>query len=451
MVRTRGKVRSDVSDEFTAKLIDLDKAISLIKRGRRIGLPVSRIPATLCWAVGQSMTHLENGQLQLARIPARHYQDFGWFKPGTEGVQVVVDRPPHDAPELLENRKWDRNFTFCLGLWETVARSGFLDPDIFLVELGVPSEEGWCTLGPNRWYTKEQIEKAGTVIAELNPELGTFYGDSGVHISEVDYFVEPGPFQTTSVRDEFLRMGPPPHAVAIAGYINSLIQSGDTLQIGSGSTTEWLVKLGALKDKEDLGFHSEITPLGVITLVEEGPITGKCKSLDVGKAVATSLDSTAEERIVAQDNPSFELRSMFYTDDIRVIAQQRNMVAINGAVLVDLTGQISAESSGLQPLGTPGGQPAFAIGSMLAEGGRSIHTVPSTAQGGGKSRIVALLPEGTVITIPRTFADIVVTEYGIAHLRGKTEWERAWELIAVAHPDYRPELHKEAQKVLGLP
>ena len=397
------------------------------------------------------MPQLEEVQFQLARIPARSYRDFGWFQPGTEGVQVVVDRPPHDAPELLEERKWDRNFAFCLGLREIVARSGFLDPDIFLVELGLPGEEGWCTLGPNRWYSKEQIKGAGTVIAELNPELGTFCGDSFVHISEVDYFVEPGPLRTTSFRDEFLRSGPPPHAAAIAGSINSLVQSGDTLQIGSGSTTEWLVKLDALNGKEDLGFHSEITPLGVIPLVAEGVITGKYKNLDVGKAVATSLDSTTEERTMAQDNPRLELRSMFYTDDIRVIAQQRNMVAINSAVLVDLTGQISAESSGLQPLGTPGGQPAFAIGSLLAEGGRSVHTVPSTAQGGRTSRIVPLLPEGTVVTIPRTFADIVVTEYGIAHLRGKTEWERARELIGVAHPDFRPQLKKEAQRVLGLP
>lgn len=440
------------SEGLAAKLIGLDRALSIIKTGRRIGLPISRIPATLCWALGQCMGELAGAQVQVVRVPATTYKHFGWFQPGAEGVNVVVDRPPHDAPELMGERGWDRNFCFCLGLREIVAQTGFLGHDVFLVELGPPDEKGWCTIGPNRWYTKEQIEGAGTVIAELNPALETFCGDSRVQLSHVDYFVEPGPFQTApAMRELFLRNGPPSHAPAIAHYVNSLLKDGDTVQIGSGSTTEWLVKLGALDGKTDLGFHSEITPLGVIDLVVKGIITGKHKSLDVGKAVAASLDSTAEERALAQDNPRFELRSMLYTDDIRVVIQQKNMVAINSAVLVDLTGQISAESSGLQLLGTPGGQPAFAIGAVLAEGGRSIHVLPSTAQQGKVSRITALLPEGTAVTVPHTFADIVVTEYGVAHLRGKTEWERARELIAVAHPDFRPQLRKEAQRVLGLP
>ena len=440
------------SDEVAAKLIDLEKALMVIKTGRRISLPISRIPATLCWAVGQCMPEAEEGaRLQVVRLPAS-YREFGWFEPGSEGMQVVVSQPPHDIPELIAERREDRNFALTLGLREIVTRTGFVDPDIFLVELGPPDEEGCCSMGPNRWYTKEQIEGAGKVIAELNPGLETFCGDSRVHISQVDYFVEPGPFQTIpSSREAILRRGPPPHAPAIAEYVNSLVQHGDTLQIGSGGTAEWLVKLGALNGKEELGYHSEITPPGVIPLVIEGVISGKRKSLDAGKAVACSMDSTAEERAMAQDNPRFELRSMFYTNDIRVIAQQRNMVAINSAVLVDLTGQVSAESIGLRSLGGPGGQPAFAIGSVLAEGGRSIHIVPSTAQEGRTSRIVPLLPEGTVVTVPRTFADIVVTEYGIARLRGKTEWERARELIGVAHPDFRPQLRKEAQRVLGLP
>lgn len=438
--------------KLAAKLIDLDKAMAIIKTGHCIGLPVSRIPATLCWALGQCLRELKAAQLQVVRVPATTYQEFGWFQPGTEEVRVVVDRPPHDAPDLIKERRWDRNFAFCLGLREIVTRTGFLNPDIFLVELGPPDKRGWCTMGPNRWYTREQVEGAGTVVAEINPKLETFCGDSRVHVSHVDYFVEPGPFQTApAIRELFLRGGPPPHAPAMAEYVNSLVRDGDTIQIGSGSTTEWLVKLGALKDRTDLGFHSEITPLGIIPLVAEGIIAGKRKSRDAGKAVAASLDSTADERAIATDNPRFELRSMLYTDDIRVIARQRNMLAINSGVLADLTGQISAESNGLHLLGTPGGQPAFAIGAVLAEGGRSVHVLPSTAQAGKVSRIVPFLPEGTTVTVPRTFADIIVTEYGIAHLRGKTEWERARELIAVAHPDFRPWLRTEAHRVLGLP
>ena len=439
------------ADELATKLIDLEKARSIIKAARRISLPLYRNPATLSWVVGQCMAEMNGARILVDVARATYYQDLGWCLPGTEGMQVVPDRVPRDVPEFMGERKWDRNFAFVLGLREIVAATGFLDPDVFLVEMGMPDEEGWCSLGPHRWVAKEQIEGAGTVIAELNPDLGSYCGDSRVHLSQVDYFVEPGPFQTVP-RPSFVQGEPPAHAPAIAKHVNSLLRDGDTIQIGYGRNTEWLVKLGALDGKEDLGYHSEITCPGIIPLVVEGVITGKRKSLDVGKAVATSLDSTEpEERAMAQDDPRFELRSMLYTDDIRVLAQQRNMTAINAAIVIDLTGQSSAESSGLQVLAGPGGQPAFVIGSMLAEGGRSILVVPSTALGGKTSRIVPLLPEGTTVTIPRTFADIVVTEYGIAHLRGKTEWERARELIAVAHPDFRPQLRKAAQRILGLP
>ena len=439
------------ADELATKLIDLEKARSIIKAARRISLPIYRHPATLCWVVGQCMAEMNGARILVDMMPPAYHQEFGWFLPGTEGMQVVLDRPPRDVPEVMREHRWDRNLCFCLGVREIVAATGFLDPDVFLLELGMPDEEGWCSLGPNRWDTKEQIEGAGTVIAELNPDLGSYCGDSRVHLSQVDYFVEPGPFQTVR-RPSFVQGEPPAHALAIAKHVNSLLRDGDTIQIGYGGNTEWLVKLGALDGKEDLGFHSELTCPGIIPLVLEGVITGKRKSLDVGKAVAASLDSTEpEERAMAEDDPRFEVRSMLYTDDIRVIAQQRNMTAINGALVVDLTGQISTEFSGRQPLGGQGGQAAFVIGSILAEAGRSIHTMPSTALGGKTSRIVPLLSEGTIVTIPRTFADIVVTEYGIAHLRGKTEWERARELIAIAHPDFRPQIREAAQKILGLP
>jgi 4-hydroxybutyrate CoA-transferase len=223
-----------------------------------------------------------------------------------------------------------------------------------------------------------------------------------------------------------------------------LIQDGDTLQIGVGSAAECLAQNGNLNNKTDLGWHSETTPRGIIPLVRNGVITGKRKTINTGKLVAIALGGSEEDMKFVDRNPLFELYDSDYVLDPRVVSANDRFVGINAAVAVDLTGQIAAESVGPAILSGPGGQLTFAIGAQLSKGGRFITTLQSTARGGKFSRIVPMLQEGSMITVPRTLADIVVTEFGIARLRGKTHRERALELIAVAHPDFRAELKRQA-------
>ena len=234
----------------------------------------------------------------------------------------------------------------------------------------------------------------------------------------------------------------------IAHNVSKLIKDGDTLQIGVGRTTEPLIELGLLDSKHDLGWHSEATPPGVISLVREGIINGEFKTINTGKVTVTSLGGASKEDMDwVNNNPLFWLYSANYIWDVRVISAHNNMVAINNALCVDLTGQITAESIGNQLLSSAGGQVSFVVGSLYSKGGRSITVLPSTAKRGTISRIVPMFEPGTTVTVPRTCADHIVTEYGIAYLRGKSLRHRAEELINIAHPDFRAELRKEARRL----
>jgi 4-hydroxybutyrate CoA-transferase len=175
--------------------------------------------------------------------------------------------------------------------------------------------------------------------------------------------------------------------------------------------------------------------------------TAKCKTINRGKIIATAFGGSREDLEYVQMNPTFELHSVNYVNDPRTISAHDNMVTINNALGVDLTGQITAESIGPRMLGGTGGQLCFAIGATFSKGGRAITVLPSTAREGSISRIVGMLEPGTAVTVPRSLADIIVTEHGIASLRGKTQRQRAGEMIAVAHPDFRAELRREAKKL----
>ncbi|MDP2953018.1 MAG: acetyl-CoA hydrolase/transferase C-terminal domain-containing protein, partial [Chloroflexota bacterium] len=276
--------------------------------------------------------------------------------------------------------------------------------------------------------------------------------DNYVHVSQIDRFVE-HPSSDKAPGSVDLSGKPlgelPRHVKPIAEHVSALIRNGDTLQLGTGGTSEALVRAGLLEGKEDIGWHSEVTPGGIVRLVKEGVVTGRYKTIDRGKAVAAALGGgTQEEMAFVHLNPLFELRDVEYTHHPRVIGSLDNMVAINNALAVDLTGQVAAESLGPQMYSGAGGLLAFAIGATLSREGKFITTLPATARGGTLSTIVPCLEEGSVVTVPRVLTDIVATEYGVAKLKGKTQRERAEALISIAHPDFRAELRREAQKLL---
>jgi 4-hydroxybutyrate CoA-transferase len=237
----------------------------------------------------------------------------------------------------------------------------------------------------------------------------------------------------------------------IARYVGSIIKDGDCLQIGVGRYTEPLIQLGIIDGRKDIGYQSEATVPGIIRRVREGVITGKYKTVKPGKVVITSVGGdTREEMQWVNMNPLFELVDVDYLEDIRIISAIDNMVTINQTLSIDLFGQSSAESLGPELYSGAGGQVPFQIGALLSKGGRAITVVPSTASGGTISRIKPLLPEGTNVTIHKNLSDRVVTEYGIAELRGRSQRQKAEALINVAHPKFRDEIRAAAKKLFGL-
>lgn len=235
----------------------------------------------------------------------------------------------------------------------------------------------------------------------------------------------------------------------IGEYCASLVQDGDTIQLGIGGIPDAVVTF--LKDKKDLGLHTEMAADGIIDLIEAGVINNKKKTLHRGKSIATFAAGTQRLYDFLDNNPCFELHGVEHVNNPYVIAQNDNMVSINSAIQVDLMGQVNAEVvKGMQFSGV-GGQVDFIRGATMSKGGRAIIALPSTAAGGKISKIVPFIDHGAVVTTPRTEIDYVVTEYGIAKLWGRSLKERARALISIAHPDFRPMLAEEYERRFGRP
>lgn len=313
-------------------------------------------------------------------------------------------------------------------------------PDVALIQVSPPDEHGYVSLGLSSDYTIVAARGAKTVIAEVNKQCPRVFGDTLLHVSQITCFVETDrpvveipPTTITEVEK------------AIAGYCAELIKDGDCLQLGIGAIPDAV--LGLMDTKKDLGIHSEIIGDGVQKLCEAGIITGSRKEIETGKIVSTSLFGSSALNRFANNNPIVELYPVDYTNDVRVISQISNMVSINSCVEVDFMGQICSEAVGSRQISGIGGQVDFVRGAKMSKGGRSIIACYSTAKGGTISKIVPKLAEGTPITTSRTDVDYVITEYGIAHLRGKTLRQRAKDLIAIAHPDFRDQLTSEFKKI----
>jgi len=248
----------------------------------------------------------------------------------------------------------------------------------------------------------------------------------------------------------FLGIAEPPEvAKTIAGYVGELIHDGATIQIGVGEPSMYLARAGAFDGKHDLGLHTEMSAPGIAKLVERGVITGRRKTLHEGKAVAVAWSGGDEEDFeIVTNNPAFEVYDPDYVLDLNTISRNDNLHSINNAISTDLIGQINSESVfGPRMINGTGGQPETHIGAILSRGGRAITLLPSTALEGAVSRVVATHDAGSIVTIPRYFADTVVTEYGVARLWGKNHRQRAQELVAVGHPDFRADLRQAAERL----
>jgi len=318
-------------------------------------------------------------------------------------------------------------------------QSGRVPVDVALVQTSLPDEHGYVSLGISVDITRAAVESARIIIAQLNARMPRTHGDTFLHVRDIDFLVphdEPLLEYTSSLPDEISQR--------IGRYVARIVEDGDTIQVGYGSLPNAI--LANLGDKKHLGVHTELLSNGIVRLMKQGVIDNSRKSIDRGKSVASFSMGRAETYEFLHDNPAIEFRPIDYTNNPLVIARIRDMTAINAALQIDLTGQATAESLGSVFYSGIGGQADFMRGAVLAPGGKTILTLPSTARNDEISRIVPFLDTGAGVTLGRGDVHYVITEYGIAYLHGKNIRERAMSLIAIAHPKFRPELITEAKQ-----
>jgi acyl-CoA hydrolase/GNAT superfamily N-acetyltransferase len=317
---------------------------------------------------------------------------------------------------------------------------GLARVDIALIQTSLPDNHGYMSLGISVDIVKAAAEKTRLVVAQVNANMPRVHGDTFIHIDAVDFLV---PYDELLL--EYQPEADTDIARQIGKYVSRLIEDGDTIQVGYGRIPNAV--LSQLSDKKHLGIHSELITDGIMALMQKGVIDNSRKTVNRGKTVATFCMGHKETYDFLNDNPSIEFRTIDYTNNPMIIASQNNMVAINSALEIDLTGQATAESIGTISHSGVGGQADFMRGAVLAKGGKAILTLQSTAASDVVSRIVPSLRQGAGITLIRGDIRYVVTEYGIAYLHGKNMRERAMELIGIAHPKFRPWLIEEAKKL----
>ena len=304
--------------------------------------------------------------------------------------------------------------------------------DAALVMVTPPDENGMCSLGISVDYTLAAIKKAKCVIAQVNDQMPWTGPESLVPVEDIDVFVE---YSAPIIELKPPKIGPVEET--IGKNCASLIRDGDTLQLGIGAIPDAVLMF--LKHKKDLGIHSEMFSDGVVELAELGVINNKEKNFNNGKFVATFLMGTKRLYDYVDHNPDLQMGPVDWVNHPAEAGKNDNLVSINSCVQVDLMGQVASESIGYKQISGVGGQVDFVRAAAFSKGGRSIIAMPSTVKG-KTSKIVPVLDEGSAVTTSRNDVDYVVTEYGVAHLAGKTLRQRARALIEIAHPDFRQEL-----------
>ena len=314
--------------------------------------------------------------------------------------------------------------------------------DVALLQVSPPDAHGYCSLGVSVDYGMQAIQDAKMIIAQVNAKMPRTLGNSFVHVSQLDVLVE---------HDEQVIMLNPPKITDVEKEIGrhcaSLVRDGDCLQLGIGAIPDAVLLF--LKDKKDLGIHTEMFSDGVVELVEAGVVTGAKKNLHNGKLVAAFLMGTQRLYDFVHDNPMVHMEPVTYTNNPYVAGQNDNLVSINSCVQVDFLGQVCSESIGTMQITAVGGQVDFVRATAISKGGRSILAMPSTntdKSGKTVSKIVSVLDEGASVTTNKYDVDTIVTEYGVARLKFLPTRERARRLINIAHPDFRDELKADFEK-----
>jgi butyryl-CoA:acetate CoA-transferase len=318
--------------------------------------------------------------------------------------------------------------------------------DVAMIPVSAMDEHGYFNFGPQASHNRAICDKAKIIILEVNPNIPRCLGgnEEVIHVSQVDYLVEANwpvpsvpPAKPTDVDK------------AIASLVINELVDGSCLQLGIGGLPNAVGEIIAQSDLKDIGIHSEMFVESMIDMVESGVLTGAKKQINRYKIVYTFSMGTQRTYDYLHNNPRCSIYPVNKVNDPYIIALNNNVMAINNCVEVDLTGQVCSESSGTRQISGTGGQVDFAQGAYMSKGGKAFLCMSSTYWNGEKmvSRVEPTLTPGAVSTTPRTMVSYLVTEYGLVNLKGKSTWERAEDIISIAHPDFREELIKEAEKM----
>jgi 4-hydroxybutyrate CoA-transferase len=421
-------------DQFRRKLTSADQALEAVRSGDRLYIHAG------CATPEPLITALMKRSSDLRRVEIVHMLTLGcadYVRPEYEGhFRHNALFLGANVREAVAAGRADYTPIF-LSEIEELFCSGAMPLDVALVQTSPPDEHGYLSLGVGVDCTLTAARCARHVIAEVNEQMPRTLGDSFLHVDKVSAIVE--------TSRPLLELQPEPCSEIhrrVAQNVASLIPNGATLQMGIGGIPNAVLE--CLRDKRELGVHTEMCSDDVIPLIEAGIINGERKTLHRGKIVTGFVLGAKKLFDFIHENPIFEFHPTAYTNDPYVIAQNERMVAINSAIQVDLTGQVCADSVGTRPYSGFGGQLDFIRGAARSKGGKPIIALPSTAKDGTVSRIAPTLDPGAGVVTSRGDVHYVVSEYGVAYLHGKTLRQRAEALISIAHPKFRDELYEFA-------
>jgi 4-hydroxybutyrate CoA-transferase len=427
--------------EYKKKFRTADEALACVQSGMRVYIqPGCAEPETLVEALMRRGPFVQDVEIvhmmtmgpapYVAPEMAGHFRHNAMFIGGNVREAINEGRADYTPIYLSEIE----------GLFE----SGEMPIDVALLELSPPDSHGFCSFGVGVDTSLTAAKCARYVVAQINDQMPRTYGDSFIHVTELDAVVDSSRPLCAMKRPQITDMH-----VAIARNVASLIEDGSVLQTGIGGIPDAVLPF--LMDRKDLAIHSELVSDGVIPLIEAGVITGARKNFKPRKIIVGFVLGSKEMFDFVDNNPIFEMHPTAYTNDPALIARNDNMVAINSALQLDLTGQVCSDSIGTRFYSGIGGQVDFLLGAGRSKGGKPIIAISSTAKDGTVSRIVPMLSPGAGVVTSRGLVRYVATEYGVANLHGKTIRERAQALIDIAHPKFREELYEFCEKTRWLP
>lgn len=414
---------------YKSKLVSVEEAISSIREGDKIvtGFACGE-PFGIERALEENYENFKNVEI----ISMLTLGDSPWVRPEmkdhfrlnclfaspsnrkaiSNGICEFTTSHFYEIPDIIEN---------------------YIKPRVSIVMVSPPDEHGYVSFGTTVDYTKGTTDYCEVVIAQVNKYMPRTFGNSIKHVRDFTYFVEidePLPeVKDVEITETEMKIGK---------YCASLINDGDCLQLGIGGIPNAVC--AQLWEKKDLGLHSELVGDGVVDLLEAGVINNSKKQSKAGRTVLGAAFGSSKLNKYLNNNPSVEFHPIDYVNNPSIIARNDNVVSINSCLQVDLLGQVVSDTVGLNQFSAVGGQVDFVRGATMSKNGKSIIAMPSTAKKGLISRIVPIITEGSAVTTPRNDVNYVVTEYGIAQLKGKTLKERAKALIKIAHPRFRPHL-----------